>query len=232
MLTLNYFNGRGLAETSRLILAVVDKKYKDFRYPLEVIDWKTYNMVRKEFDEDKASGKLWKSMGKLPFLEVGGQVISQSKSIERYLARKYDLMGENDEQGALIDSYCEYIRDFKTAYQTVRKAENKEEAMAKWFGETLPEKLSSFDKILCENTDFQNISSKITSVLETERFSVGVKLSLADIVIYSFLVDFFDNKEGVKKSFEKCKMLNKIVNTVGENPKIKKWVENRAETAF
>ena len=223
MLKLNYFNGRGLAETSRLILAVVDKKYKDFRYPLEIIDWKTYNMVRKEFDEDKASGKLWKSMGKLPFLEVDGQVISQSKSIERYLARKYDLMGENDEQGALIDSYCEYIRDFKTAYQTVRKAENKEEAMAKWFGETLPEKLSSFEKILCENTDFQTSS---------ERFSVGNKLSLADIVIYSFLVDFFDNKEGVKKSFEQCKTLRNIVNTVSNNPNIKDWVENRAETAF
>jgi len=223
MLKLNYFNGRGLAETSRLILAVVDKKYKDFRYPLEIIDWKTYNMVRKEFDEDKASGKLWKSMGKLPFLEVDEQVISQSKSIERYLARKYDLMGENDEQGALIDSYCEYIRDFKTAYQTVRKAENKEEAMAKWFGETLPEKLSSFEKILCENTDFQTSS---------ERFSVGNKLSLADIVIYSFLVDFFDNKEGVKKSFEQCKTLRNIVNTVSNNPNIKDWVENRAETAF
>ena len=223
MLTLNYFNGRGLAETSRLILAVVDKKYKDFRYPLEVIDWKTYNMVRKEFDEDKASGKLWKSMGKLPFLEVDGQVISQSKSIERYLARRFKLMGDTNEEGALIDSYCEYIRDFKTAYQTVRKAENKEEAMAKWFGETLPEKLSSFEKILCENTDFQTSS---------ERFSVGNKLSLADIVIYSFLVDFFDNKEGVKKSFEQCKTLRNIVNTVSNNPNIKNWVENRAETAF
>jgi glutathione S-transferase len=232
MLTLNYFNGRGLAETSRLILAVVDKKYKDFRYPLEVIDWKTYNMVRKEFDEDKASGKLWKSMGKLPFLEVGGQVISQSKSIERYLARRFKLMGDTNEEGALIDSYCEYIRDFKTAYQTVRKAENKEEAMEKWFGETLPEKLSSFEKILYENTDFQNTSSEIKSVLGETRFSVGNKLSLADIVIYSFLVDFFDNKEGVNKSFEQCKTLRNIVNTVGNNPNIKKWVENRAETAF
>tara|TARA_B110000037_G_C17089316_1_gene493333 strand:+ start:811 stop:1482 length:672 start_codon:yes stop_codon:yes gene_type:complete len=223
MLTLNYFNGRGLAETSRLILAVVDKKYKDFRYPLEVIDWKTYNMVRKEFDEDKASGKLWKSMGKLPFLEVDGKVISQSKSIERYLAKKYGLMGENDEQAALIDSYCEYIRDFKTAYQAVRKEENKEEAMDKWFGETLPEKLSSFEKILYENTDFQTSS---------ERFSVGVKLSLVDIVIYSFLVDFFDNKGGILNAYKDCEILKNIVKTVSENPGIKAHVENRAETAF
>lgn len=229
---LNYFNGRGLAETSRLILAVAGKKYEDFRYPLEIIDWKTYNMVRKEFDEDKASGKLWRSMGKLPFLEVDGQVISQSKSIERYLARRFKLMGDTNEEGALIDSYCEYIRDFKTAYQTVRKAENKEEAMEKWFGETLPEKLSSFEKILYENTDFQNTSSQIKSVLEETRFSVGDKLSLADIVIYSFLVDFFDNKEGVNKSFEQCKTLRNIVNTVSNNPNIKNWVKNRAETAF
>jgi prostaglandin-H2 D-isomerase / glutathione transferase len=232
MMKLNYFNGRGLAETSRLIFAVSGKKYEDFRYPLEIIDWKTYNMVRKEFDEDKASGKLWRSMGKLPFLEVDGQVISQSKSIERYLARRFKLMGDTNEESALIDSYCEYIRDFKTAYQTVRKAENKEEAMEKWFGETLPEKLSSFEKILYENTDFQNTSSQIKSVLEEKRFSVGDKLSLADIVIYSFLVDFFDNKEGVNKSFEQCKTLRNIVNTVSNNPNIKNWVENRAETAF
>lgn len=141
-------------------------------------------------------------------------------------------MGDTNEESALIDSYCEYIRDFKTAYQTVRKAENKEEAMEKWFGETLPEKLSSFEKILYENTDFQNTSSQIKSVLEEKRFSVGDKLSLADIVIYSFLVDFFDNKEGVNKSFEQCKTLRNIVNTVSNNPNIKNWVENRAETAF
>ena len=53
MLKLNYFNGRGMAETSRLILAAVGAEYEDFRYPLEIIDWSTYNFVRKEFDEDK-----------------------------------------------------------------------------------------------------------------------------------------------------------------------------------
>jgi prostaglandin-H2 D-isomerase / glutathione transferase len=232
MLKLNYFNGRGLAETSRLIFAAADKKYEDFRYPLEIIDWKTHNIVRNEFDDDKASGKLWRSTGKLPFLEVGGHVISQSKSIERYLAKRFKFMGETDEEAALIDSYCEYIRDFKTAYQDVRKAENKDEAMKKWFSETLPEKLSSFEKILCENTDFQSIPSKIKSILKNVKFSVGNKLSLADIVIYSFLVDFFDDKESVKKSFENYKMLTTIVNTVGENRHIKKWVENRPETVF
>jgi len=47
MLKLCYFNGRGLAETSRMILAVAGAEYEDFRYPLEVIDWATFNMVRR-----------------------------------------------------------------------------------------------------------------------------------------------------------------------------------------
>ena len=34
MLKLNYFNGRGMAETSRLILAAAGADYEDFRYPL------------------------------------------------------------------------------------------------------------------------------------------------------------------------------------------------------
>ena len=228
MLKLNYFNGRGLAETSRLILAVADVNYEDFRYPLKIIDWKTYNMVREEFDEDKASGKLWRSMGKLPFLEVGGGVISQSKSIERYLARKFYLMGDTDEEAALIDSYCEYIRDFKSAYQKVKKSENKEEALHKWFNETLPEKLNGLENLLSSNFDFQNSSANIDNV----KYSVGYKLSLADIVIYSFLVDFFDNKEGVTNAYNDCTFLKKVVELVGNNEKIKKWVDARKETAF
>jgi len=78
MLKLCYFNGRGLAETSRLILAVAGVDYEDYRYPLEVLDWATFNMVRDEFDKDKCEGKLDKSMGKVPFLVVreegGGEV--------------------------------------------------------------------------------------------------------------------------------------------------------------
>ena len=114
MLKLCYFNGRGLAETSRMILAVAGAEYEDFRYPLEVIDWATFNMVREEFNKDKAEGKLEKSMGKVPFLVVNDGVettLSQSKSIERYLARRFGFMGGSDLEAAQIDSLCECIRD-------------------------------------------------------------------------------------------------------------------------
>lgn len=229
MLKLNYFNGRGMAETSRLILAAAGAEYEDFRYPLEIIDWSTYNFVRKEFDEDKASGKLWRSMGKVPFLEVDGKVISQSKAIERYLAGRFGLMGANGDQAGLVDSYCEYIRDFKTAYQRSKKSENKEEALEKWFGETLPEKLKMFNDLILKNNDFQNMMDENP---DFNNYSVNDRLSLADIVIYSFLVDFFDNKEGVTNAYKDCEMLKNIVKMVGENPGVKAHVENRPETSY
>ena len=231
MLKLNYFNGRGMGETARLILAAANEPYEDFRYPLKIIDMATYEIERPEFDEAKASGKLWKSMGKVPFLNVGGDtVISQSKAIERYLAGRFDMLGSSPEEGALIDSYCEYIRDFKTTYQRVKRKEDKESALVEWFEVTLPAKLGEFDVLLTRNTDFQDIPETI--ILPNKRFAVGGKLSLADIVIYSFLSDFFDNKEGVRAACSTCTTLNNIVRTVGKNEHVKKWVETREQTPF
>ena len=231
MLKLNYFNGRGLGETARLILAVANETYEDFRYPLKIIDMTTYDMERPEFDEAKATGKLWKSMGKVPFLNVGGDtIISQSKAIERYLAGRFNMMGSSPEEAALIDSYCEYIRDFKTAYQGAKRKEDRKTALVEWFEVTLPAKLWEFDVLLTRNTDFQDIPETI--ILPNKRFAVGGKLSLADIVIYSFLSDFFDNKEGVSAACSTCPTLNNIVRTVGENEYVKKWVKTREQTPF
>ena len=221
MLKLCYFNGRGLAETSRMILAVASAEYEDFRYPLEVIDWATFNMVREEFNKDKAEGKLEKSMGKVPFLVVKDSddgvetTLCQSKAIERYLARRFGFMGGNDLEAAQIDSLCECIRDFKDAYQPVRKMENKEEAMQKWFGETLVAKLSDFEKLIGDGG-----------------YAVGSSLTLADFVIYSFLVDFFDDKEGIAFSMRSCPKLQKLVETVGANEKLSAWRESRPNTPF
>ena len=84
-LELTYFNGRGLAETTRLLLALAGQPFTDTRFPLKVLDFSTYSFERKEFDEAKAGGKLVKSIGKVPFLRTKGLVIPQSKAIERYV---------------------------------------------------------------------------------------------------------------------------------------------------
>ena len=214
-----YFNARGLAETSRLLLAVNSVDYEDYRYPLKINDWATHDMVRKEFEQDKNDSKLLGSLNKLPFLEIDGQVIPQSKSVERFLSKKYNMFGDNDIDASRIDGICEYVRDFKDMYQSVRRLpkEEKENGMKKWFSETLPEKLESLEHILCK---------------EHEKFSVGTRLSLADIVLYSFITQFFDDKESIALTTSNCLKLKNIIKYVGDLDQIQQWLKNRPDTPF
>jgi len=217
---LTYFNVRGLAETTRMLFAVNNQtgdreEYEDFRYPLEVIDMKTHQMTKDEFDSDKSDGKLVKSLNKVPFLEVDGHVIPQSKTIERFLARRFGLMGNNEYESAHIDSICECVRDFKDMYQKVRVAEDVDTAMNEWFTVTLIERLTLLENLLNDNS-----------------FSVGDKLSLSDIVLYSFITNFFDNKEASMNATLAAPRLRKIVTMVGELSEIKEWLEKRPKTNF
>jgi prostaglandin-H2 D-isomerase / glutathione transferase len=198
-----YFNARGLAETSRVLFAIKGEQYEDFRYPLEIIDWATHNMVR----------------NKLPYLEVEGEIIPQSKAIERYLAKRFNMMGDNDIEYARIDGITEYVKDFKTAYQTVRKlpANQKENGLKEWFADTLKEKLELLENLLCR---------------EHQTFAVGNRLSLADVSLYSFITEFFDDKESAWNSTVECPKLRSIVNNVRSNENLTTWVNNRPNTAF
>lgn len=217
-----YFDGKGLAETSRMLFKIANVDFEDFRYPHEIIDLATFNMVRDEFDKDKKEGKLTLSMNKLPALEiVKSNIITtlfQSRAIERYLASEFGLMGKTPLEKVMIDALCETIRDLKSDYQTFRKAENKEESFKKWFNEVLPEKLKLLEVILQEYS------------FSDYPFAVGSNLSLADIVIHNFVVDFFDNKEGIKNAAKDCKKLLTIVENVSKHPDIIKWKETRPDT--
>ena len=61
-------------------------------------------------------------------------------------------------------------------------------------------------------------------------FAVGSNLSLADIVIHNFVVDFFDNKEGIKNATKDCKKLLIIAENVSKHPEIIEWKETRPDT--
>ena len=211
-----YFNGRGLAETSRILFAVAEQPYTDFRYPLEVIDWSICKFKRELFDQDKSEGKLKRSMDKLPYLEVDGQVIPQSKSIERFLARRFGFLGDSEVEGAQIDAICEYVRDFKTEYQKTRaqKGEEREVGMTKWFDETLPAKLQALDHIVGQN------------------FAVGGRTSVADVTLFAFITQFFDNVEGAKVACTQAPHITSVVENVGNLASVKKWLTERPETPF
>jgi len=115
--TLRYFDGRGVAETARILFAVAGQPFEDRRYPISFGtpgDFST--LKREEFDADKAAGKMEVAMGKVPVLEVGSTSIPQSKAIERYLARQFGMMGSNPEEEAMVDAMSEHVRDINDAY--------------------------------------------------------------------------------------------------------------------
>lgn len=212
-----YFNVRGLAETSRILLALGGEEYEDFRYPLEVIDMSKHEMKKEEFDNDKAEGKLSLSLNKVPALEVDGVTIPQSKAIERFLARRFNMMGENELDAARIDSICECVRDFKDMYQKVRFLPEAErsEGMNQWFTVTLVERLGLLENLLGQ-----------------EGFSVGDKLSLSDVVLFCFITQFFDNKEAAYNATLAAPRLRKIVDSVSQNEKVVTWLKERPVTDF
>lgn len=215
---LTYFNVRGLAETSRILLALGGEEYEDFRYPLEVIDMSKHEMKKDEFDKDKADGKLVTSLNKVPFLEVDGVTIPQSKSIERFLARRFNMMGSNDVEAAQIDAICESVRDFKDMYQKVRflPEDEKEAGMKEWFTSTLVERLT-----LLEN-----------QLVGDSGFSVGNTMSLSDVVLFTFVTEFFDNKEAALNATLTSPKIRAVVDRVSSDERVVKWLNERPKTSF
>lgn len=222
-LQLTYFNARGLAETSRLILAIAGQDYDDFRYPLEVLCWKTYNFVKEEFIKDKEAGKLTNSLNKLPFLTVDNGVICQSKAVERYLARRFDMMGDDEIKAAQIDSICEWIRDYKQDYQKIRQLPEEEgerdKGMETWFSTDLPNKLQQLEPLVA------NVAGDISN---TDQYQV----TLADISLYSFICEFFDNKTGAMDATNETPTIKRIIDYVADLANVKNWISNRPDTAF
>ena len=77
------------------------------------------------------------NLKRLPVLEVQGEMIGQSRAIERFVAKDLGLMGKGKIDEAKIDAICEHVRDLRDAYQKARgnpfapPTPEIEEAMAK-----------------------------------------------------------------------------------------------------
>jgi glutathione S-transferase len=52
--------------------------------------------------------------GQVPVLDVDGQILAQSNTISRYLARKHGLAGKDEWEQAQADMYADNINDLMT----------------------------------------------------------------------------------------------------------------------
>lgn len=244
LLELKYFNARGAAETARILLALADGEgntYKDTRYEIT-----PGTMNSPAFLQAKELGELDANLGRAPLLLVhnddqeeegeeggvgggGGVAIGQSKAIERYLAKKYNFMGNTDIEAAQIDCIVEHCRDVSDAarrkgfsiFTPNKTEEEKATARKEWFEKDFPQMLHKINKVIA-------LYSK------EDGYAVGTSTSYADIVIFCLLGDCTLEADQVDttKAASECSLLTGIVDRIRKNDKVSKWLQERPETKF
>jgi glutathione S-transferase len=222
-LQLKYFNARGAAETARILLAIGGEPYEDIRF--DIIPGK---MESPAFNAAKETGELKMNLNRAPVLvTTDGVTIGQSKAIERYLARRFGLMGDSSEEEALIDCVGEHCRDVRdaqarkgfSAFSRDKTDEEKAVLRKEWFEVDMPAMLGKIDVVVQETG--------------SPRHAVGDSLSLADVAIFSLLRDCYPpDQQEVAQAAEGCAALNAIADDVAKDPRVEKWLDARPPSNF
>jgi glutathione S-transferase len=212
---LRYFDARGVAETSRLLVVLggAQERFTDERWPLDFS--KPRDEMAPGMAAARAQGLLAANLDRAPVLVVDGKhEIGQSKSIERFLAKKLGLLGGDDIEAAKIDMFTEHVRDLKDKYQQAKRVA-KRETLAAFFSTTMPTFLQKMERV-CTGDGGGPL--------------VGSKLSLADVALFVLITDYFDNKEGAKEALRDCPKLAASVEAVGAQPAIGAYLAQRPVT--
>eukprot|EP01035_Chromulina_nebulosa_P019536 gene19536-25434_t len=203
---LTYFNIRALAEITRIMFKIAKVPFEDIRL----------EHPPKEFTVLKAAGKFAINMNRVPILEYNGIEIGQSKAIDRFVAKKLGFMGSNEIEEAHVDMMCEHVRDIRIKYNEIRFNKS---------GEELEAAKKSFI-----SSDLGIWLEKLEHVLPNSIYSVGDKLSLADINIFVLILDFFTPSEEFESAKQNCPKLKAIANNVAEVAK--EWLAARPDTIY
>ncbi|XP_969146.2 glutathione S-transferase [Tribolium castaneum] len=138
---LTYFDGRGLAETSRFIMKYGGIDFEDCRIKRE--DWP---QIKSKFP-----------FGQLPVLEHNGKTVNQSHSIARYLAKQVKLAGNDDWENLEIDAIVDTFNDLRlkiVAYFYEQDEEKKKTILENLNKDVFPQYLTRFEEIVKKNKGY------------------------------------------------------------------------------
>ncbi|CAF0796427.1 unnamed protein product [Brachionus calyciflorus] len=180
---LYYFNGRGRAEISRLILAAAGVKYEDLR----ISDW----------PKTKSDAPL----GQLPYIAIDDLKLPQSLTIARYLAREYNLAGSNNLESAKADAIVDTCIDLMTSfYQKVfliSDMDAKEVALKKFLSDDAIKGLKNIEKLARE--------------YGSKGYSVGNSLCWADLFIHEITYSLMTYQNDLLDGFEALRDIRQTV---------------------
>jgi len=259
-----YFDSRGAAELTRYILAVVQAPYQDLRYPLRATakgfgvgssspssnnTSEDGTLSSPQYLQDQKAGAFVVNMSKLPILQVltpDGKAalatLGQSHAINRFLADRHGLMGEEEEeeeedyidkkimQRAQIDAIYESVRDIRGDFLRVKRTNPRERS--KWMENSLPDHCSKLEASFPPLRKGSDNSSN--------PWIMGF-CSLADIAVFSLLgtatspmsgslVTALDDMDPTAAFARDCPRLRASVQAMQALPAIQTWHTKRPDT--
>ncbi|BFZ09087.1 hypothetical protein BsWGS_12126 [Bradybaena similaris] len=161
-----YFDSRGRAELSRLLLAAAGQEYEDIRF------------TKEQWPAEKPNFPFHQ----LPALEVDGKRYGQSIAIAKYLAREFGFYGKSNLEGLEIDQVVHLAADFMNTFVPwfTEKDEAKKAEMQKKLQEVeIPKFLGHFENLLKKSGT---------------GYFVGNSLTLADFMVYDLIYAFISLK--------------------------------------
>ncbi|KAJ2024093.1 hypothetical protein GGI06_001140 [Coemansia sp. S85] len=203
--TLRYFNAAGIAETTRLLLTAANVEWAD-EHP--------------EWPAEKSN----QPFGRLPVLiqksaaNETDLVISESVTIERYLARTYGFLPADPRKAALQEQIRDRLTDISIAFDVQRLAsdDKKEESVDK-FKDLLKRQIEASSKALRDNGNNGHF--------------FGSELTYVDIATYAFfkrmIISVRDAQESISDLVKASLTpeLHKLIAVVEASPRLAAQVD-------
>lgn len=186
-IVLHYFDGWGRAERIRWLLMIHNIAYTEKLY-----EWEEWLAVRGSTE-----------LGQLPVADIDGHRLVQSLAIERYLARKLNILPSDSYQEYLVDSVLGAFDDYFRAAANFMIYTTDVEGFISYYREELKHNLGFIEKRIEENGN--------------NGFVVGNTLTLADLAVAEFIQDVF--LSGPRKN-----VLSPVINE--GNPKLVEFAQN------
>jgi glutathione S-transferase len=235
-ITLKYWNGRGLMEVPRTMLAIAGKfpgaDYTDGRF-------------------DAPPADLEANLGRMPMCTVGDQHIGQSAAINHYIAAECGMLGDNNLQGAQIVAIAEHAKEMVKAWGTLVPwgTEPSAEAADKWFDGGATDTTGPADRAGYSTRFLTWWLGRMEAAVGAGGFAVGNRLSLADVMLYNALGEHlresevkegtpqwkreaFGNKARTDAKVAQYPKIAAIIANVAGNANVQKWLDMRGVQGF
>lgn len=187
------------------MFAAAEQEYEDVR------------IERSEWEKIKPGTPL----GMLPVLNYDGRDIPQSAAINRFLARKLDLYGDNDFEKAQIDAVVDVLQDLWYQIRKYYYAET-DELKAKYKKNLkeveAPKHYGYLEKLLKSNNG-------------GDGFFAGSRMSLADVAVFASVGDMFNDSTKDHYLENKEPKLKALMERMRALPQIDAWLKKRPEEA-